>query len=160
MTALTNMIQQMQQVRGQFPSQPQANPAGTHLIGESSSQNPNTGEANAVTTLRSGKIIDKTVAPKQKPVPPTEPEVVPAVVPDSGKESEKEENEREELPEVVVPAPAAPTTPVVPAAPFPQRLAARPKVNANSQIVELFKKIFFLAFVQENSISDFLARGH
>ena len=144
MTQLTAVVGQNQQERGKFPSQPHTNAVGTNYLGDgsgTSNLNPNLEEVNAITTLRSGKVIDKTIPLKQKPVPPPAPVAAPVVVPAVGKCTEEERES--ESPEVVVPAPAAPTTPLPPVAPYPHRLVAKPNVNVNFQILELFKKIQF-----------------
>ena len=54
------------QEKGKFPAQPQPNPATQcHVSSSSKTQVEN---ANSITTLRSGKVIDKTIPPKdQKP---------------------------------------------------------------------------------------------
>src|ERR1700734_2159476 len=99
MTQLTAVVGQIQQEKGKFPSQPQANPAGTHYVGEAPAQNIE--QAKAITTLRSGKVVDKTISPK--PVP----SVAPVVVPGTGDTSLKENTQ--EPPEVEESAPAATT---------------------------------------------------
>ena len=48
-----------QQTQGQFPSQSQQNPELANCIKETHEQ------VQAITTLRSGKKIDKTIAPKE-----------------------------------------------------------------------------------------------
>ncbi|XP_058180176.1 uncharacterized protein LOC131298717 [Rhododendron vialii] len=84
-------------------------------------------EANAITTLRSGKVIDKDLPPKKKSVPPTVPVAAPAVVPDLG--SVPKEERKTEPPKVVVSAPAVPMTQTPHVAPYPNRLVAKPKAN-------------------------------
>ncbi|GFY95491.1 hypothetical protein Acr_10g0008760 [Actinidia rufa] len=48
-----------QQMQGRFPAQPQQNPKPANCIEETHEQ------VQAITTLRSGKEIDKTIAPKR-----------------------------------------------------------------------------------------------
>jgi len=48
-----------QQTQGRFPAQPQQNPKPANYIDETHEQ------VHAITTLRSGKEIDKTIAPKE-----------------------------------------------------------------------------------------------
>jgi len=47
-----------QQTQGRFPAQPQPNPKPANVVDTTHEQ------ANAITTLRSGKQIDKTITPK------------------------------------------------------------------------------------------------
>ncbi|XP_057483886.1 uncharacterized protein LOC130770422 [Actinidia eriantha] len=61
---LTATMGAMQQEKGKFPSQPQANPQGQHQVGSSSGFEPHIEHLKAITTLRSGKEIDKTILPK------------------------------------------------------------------------------------------------
>ena len=67
---ITKLIASMgssQQENGKFPSQPIQNPQGQNSVG-TSSQNDGTFEhCKAITTLRSGKTIDKTIHPKDLP---------------------------------------------------------------------------------------------
>ena len=145
MMQLTAVISQMQQEKGRFPAQ--GSQAGAHYVGNSSGPNiqgQNQEEAKAVTILRSGKTIDKTIQPTLRQAPPLEPVIEPEVIFDTAEVPREIVVEREESPEVVVPAAAAPTTPpppAVPVAPFPQRLAVRPKQTINSKMIELFKKV-------------------
>ncbi|KAG5559182.1 hypothetical protein RHGRI_008934 [Rhododendron griersonianum] len=147
LTQLTAVVGQLQQEKGRFPSQPQVNAAGTHYVGDfsgPSNSNLSLEEAKAITTLRSGKVINKDLPPKQKSVPHLVPVASPVVIPDLG--SVPEEGKEAESPEVVVPVAADPTTPTppaVPVAPFPQRLAVKPKQNMNLKMFELFKKVQF-----------------
>ena len=63
-TKLTASMGSSQQEKGKFPSQPIQNPQGQNSV-ETSSQNDGTFEhCKAITTLRSGKTIDKTIHPK------------------------------------------------------------------------------------------------
>ncbi|KAH7848984.1 hypothetical protein Vadar_011351 [Vaccinium darrowii] len=147
MTQLTAVISQMQQEKGRFPAQ--GSQTGAHYVGNSSGPNvqgQNQEEAKAVTILRSGKTIDKTIQPTLRQAPPPEPVIEPEVIFDTAEVPREEVEEREESPEVVVPAAAAPTAPpppAVPVAPFPQRLAVRPKQTMNSKMIELLKKVQF-----------------
>lgn len=135
MSQLTAVVSQLQQEKGKFPAQGSA--AGTHYLENSSGrnvQNPNQEEAKSVTILRSGKEIDKSIPLKQNPAPPQEPVDAPRATPDIVDVPRKEVKDDEESPEVVVPAAAAPTTPTpsaVAVAPFPQRLAMKPKQSMN-----------------------------
>ncbi|XP_058180017.1 uncharacterized protein LOC131298551 [Rhododendron vialii] len=147
MSQLTTVVSQLQQEKGKFPAQGSA--ASAHYLGNSSGpngQNPNQEEAKSVTILRSGKEIDKSIPLMQKPASPSKPVDAPRATPDIVDVPRKEVKEDEESPEVVVPAVAAPTTPTppaVPVAPFPQRLAVKPKQNMNLKMSELFKRVQF-----------------
>ncbi|XP_058189548.1 uncharacterized protein LOC131307156 [Rhododendron vialii] len=106
------------------------NAACIHYVGYSSGPsnlNPSLEEAKAITTLRSGKVIDKDLPPKQKLVLTPAPVATPAIVSDLG--SVPEDEKEAESPEVVVPAHAAPTTPMPSLALYPNHLVARPKAN-------------------------------
>ncbi|KAI8572911.1 hypothetical protein RHMOL_Rhmol01G0237800 [Rhododendron molle] len=99
LTQLSVAVGQVQQKKGRFPSQPQVNVAGIHFVVYSSGPsnlNPRLEEANAITTLKSRKVIDKDLPPKQKSVPPPMLVVAQAVVPDLGNVPE-EEKEAESL---------------------------------------------------------------
>ncbi|MBT1617443.1 hypothetical protein, partial [Klebsiella pneumoniae] len=66
-TKLTTSMGSSQQEKGKFPSQPSQNPQGQNSVG-TSSQNEGTFEhCKAITTLQSGKTIDKTIYPKDLP---------------------------------------------------------------------------------------------
>ena len=63
-TKLTASMGSSQQEKGKFPSQPIQNPQVQNTVG-TLSQNDGTFEhCKAITTLRSGKTIDKTIHPK------------------------------------------------------------------------------------------------
>ncbi|XP_038978855.1 uncharacterized protein LOC120109176, partial [Phoenix dactylifera] len=50
--------------KGTFPAQPQSNPKGQHEVHEASSSQPKFEQVKSVTTLRSGKIINKEIPTK------------------------------------------------------------------------------------------------
>ncbi|XP_058211444.1 uncharacterized protein LOC131323609 [Rhododendron vialii] len=136
MVKLTNTVGILQQEKGKLPTQPQANPNGTHFLGSSSVPSPE--QAKSIITLRSGKEIDTAVVPK-----PSKPRVTPIVVqaPDVlidsptsepspvGEQSAKSQEEEPKAPVPQIPAP------------FPQRLKAPAHANNNSEIYELFKQV-------------------
>ena len=103
-------------------------------------------EAQAVTTLRSGKVVDNKVAPKPTPPPP-----VPSPVPDEGEVEERgpELATEEELVEVSKPAAATPSPPKKPdppivkpsPLPFPNRFLPRSRAGASLQFIELLKRV-------------------
>ena len=103
MSQLTAVIGQLQQEKGKFPAQ--GSTTGAHYLG--TSPGPNQEEAKSVTTLRSGKEIDKTILPKQKLTPP--PELVDAQKANPGRiDDPKEVRVEKESSDVVKPVVAAP----------------------------------------------------
>ncbi|XP_057513288.1 uncharacterized protein LOC130795259 [Actinidia eriantha] len=62
LSKLTTSMEVAQNERGKFPSQPQPNPQGQHSVG--SSNEGHMEHLKAVTTLRSGREVDKTIYPK------------------------------------------------------------------------------------------------
>ncbi|GFS30349.1 hypothetical protein Acr_00g0011430 [Actinidia rufa] len=62
LSKLTTSMGVAQNERGKFPSQPQPNPQGQHSVG--SSNEGHMEHLKAVTTLRSGREVDKTIYPK------------------------------------------------------------------------------------------------
>ena len=122
--------------KGKFPAQPKP-PQGQFQVGNPSTMETPQDQAKTVTTLRSGKKIDKSIRnmliPDPKPDsipanPSTEPE--PATENDSDPMIEQEpEPSREEEPSCSIPAP------------FPHRLKNIQKANNQSEIYELFKQV-------------------
>ncbi|KAJ4723144.1 Integrase [Melia azedarach] len=55
------------QEKGKFPAQPQPNPVSQFNVNNSDSSDTHPEDANSITTLRSGKIIDKTIPSKLFP---------------------------------------------------------------------------------------------
>ncbi|XP_057463829.1 uncharacterized protein LOC130753671 [Actinidia eriantha] len=127
-----------QQTQGRFPAQPQQNPKPAKCIEETHEQ------VQAITTLRSGKEIDKTIAQKG---------VVPSREESKGLSGEKErsklEDERKESKgkepnhdsEPVPKVSNEITVEDLKHAPFPQRLAKVSKANLNSEIYDVFKQV-------------------
>ena len=103
-----------------FPAQPQPNPS-THC-NVSCSSDTKQEDANSITTLRSGKIIDKTIPSKEQESNSQAQDVGK----DDGKPKKVDdcENKKGMLP-----------------APFPQRLQPTQKLNQNAEIFELFKQV-------------------
>jgi len=105
------------QEKGKFPSQPQQNPKGQYNSSVSSSGSQHMDQFKSVTTLRSGKVIEKPILePCEK-----EDELV-----SEGKERVEPEHCKEE-------------TDSPPALPFPHVMTKQRKVNHNSEIFEIFK---------------------
>ncbi|KAI3453437.1 hypothetical protein Pfo_010100 [Paulownia fortunei] len=112
--------------KGKFPAQPQPNPS-TQCHVSSSGKNA-VKEANSVTTLRNGKVVDKTIHPKEKVSNPPPEMKNENSLDDKGKfEEGKRENEEKEK--------------YLPPAPFPQRLQATQKLNSKAEIFEIFKQV-------------------
>ncbi|XP_057461070.1 uncharacterized protein LOC130751468 [Actinidia eriantha] len=121
----------LQQERGKFPSQPQANPQGQHQVVSSSGFEPLIEHLKAITTLRSGKEIDKTILPKpsQNKAPSHTTSCDHSVESPSG-DTDKEKR-------VVGPS----NMPCPIPAPFPQRLRAPKRPNNHAEIYMLFEQV-------------------
>ncbi|XP_022886923.1 uncharacterized protein LOC111402855 [Olea europaea var. sylvestris] len=111
------------QEKGKFPAQPQPNPSQQYNVNASSSSESQQQNANSITTLRSGKIIDKTIPSKELK---------------SGGTS-KQENDVSKSEEKIISEPIVEKCPIP--APFPQQLLPISKLNHNSEIFELFKQV-------------------
>ena len=122
-----------QQEKGKLPSQPIQNPQGQNSVGMSGPSEGTFEHCKAVTILRSGKVIDKTIQTKE-PIQESQSESVkddevsdkPYVPRTNVIDGEPEEDKATHIP----PAPA----------PFPHRLTPK-KVNNHSEIYELFKQV-------------------
>ena len=64
-TKLTSSIGHLQQEKGKLPSQPIQNPQGQNSVGVSGPSEGTFEHCKAVTTLRSGKVVDKTIQTKE-----------------------------------------------------------------------------------------------
>jgi hypothetical protein len=107
------------QEEGKFPSQPQQNPRGQYNANASSSRSQHMDQVKSVTTLRSGKVIEKlTLEPCEK-----DDESI-----FEGKEGVEYENCKEKI-----------DSP--PALPYPHAMTKQRKVNHNSEIFETFKQV-------------------
>ncbi|XP_022866699.1 uncharacterized protein LOC111386463, partial [Olea europaea var. sylvestris] len=111
------------QEKGKFPAQPQPNPSQQYNVNASSSSESQQQNANSITTLRSGKIIDKTIPSKELK---------------SGGIS-KQENDVFKSEEKIISEPIVEKCRIP--APFPQRLQPISRLNHNSEIFELFKQV-------------------
>ncbi len=104
--------------KGTFPAQPQSNPKGQHEVHEASSSQPKFEQVKSVTTLRSGKIINKEIPTKDdKPKKSIE-------------KNDEDDNEQNDpiLHHKIV-------------APFPQRLLAAKKGIPDQEILDIFKQV-------------------
>ncbi|KAL4296425.1 hypothetical protein GQ457_12G013270 [Hibiscus cannabinus] len=113
------MVSLRTQEKGKFPAQPLPNPSNQCLVSCSSSSQQE--DVNSITTLRSGKNVDKTIASK----------IQESSSPSKGKceNNGKSENIDTENKKCVIPAP------------FPQRLQPTKNLNKNTEILELFKQV-------------------
>ena len=125
-----------QQEKGKLPSQTIQNPQGQNRVGISSPNDVTFEHCKVVTTLRSGKTIDKIIQPKE-----------------FSKETTKDFQNEPLRADDVSNKPRVPRADVVdvelekdkashaPLAPYPHRLRAPKKLNNHSKIYELFKQV-------------------
>ena len=131
-TKLTSSISKFQQEKGKLPSQPIQNPQSQNSVGVSGSSEGTFEHCKAITTLRSGKVVDKTIQTKE---------------PTQGSQSESvrdnEVSDKTYVPKInVVDGELEEDKAThVPPAPYPHRLRAPKKVNNHSEIYELFKQV-------------------
>ena len=121
-----------QQEKGKLPSQPIQIPQGQNSVGVSSSSEGTFEHCKAITTLRSGKVIEKTIQAKE-PI----------------QESQSESDRDDEVSD----KPYVPRTNFIDGEleedkathicppPYPQRLRTPKKVNNHYEIYELFKQV-------------------
>ncbi|XP_058192106.1 uncharacterized protein LOC131309500 [Rhododendron vialii] len=140
MGKITTSIGLLQQEKGKFPTQPQANPQGQLLIGNSSIPPPE--QAQAIITLRSGKAVDNLVVN-----PPATPILEPAststsstTLGESPKSSPEEDGESPV--QVSNEADTTPSPQVSPfPAPYPSRLKKPAHPSKDADILDVFKKV-------------------
>ena len=145
--------------KGKLPAQPQPNPSRqVHATETSNQSSSNHDQVQAITVLRSGKVIDKTMRPQDPkfevdPTKVVDPLVEKKLEPIEGKEievdpweekkgSERRDEEREKKIESVpeLEATMREEREILSHAPFPHRLA-KPKHNLSSEIYETFKQV-------------------
>jgi len=107
------------QEKGKFPSQPQQNPKGQYNAKASSSGSQHMDQVKSVTTLHSGKVIEKPIHETCE----KDDELI-----SKGKEGVESEHCKEK-------------TISSPALPFPHAMTKQRKVNHNSEIFETFKQV-------------------
>ena len=121
-----------QQEKGKLPSQTIQNPQGQNSVGVSSPSEGTFEHCKAVATLRSGKVIEKTIQPKE-------------LIPDSQNETveDDEVSDKPHVPriDVIDGDPEQDKASHIPPAPYPHRLRAPKKVNNHSEIYELFQQV-------------------
>ena len=120
-----------QQEKGKLPSHTIQNSQGQNSVGVSGPSDGTFEHCKAVTTLRSGKIIDKTIQPK---------ETIQNVQNEPLGDDKVSDKPHVPRPNVVDVEPEKDKASYVPPAPYPHRLRAPKKVNNNSEIYELFKQ--------------------
>ncbi|KAL9339086.1 hypothetical protein Peur_068101 [Populus x canadensis] len=149
---LTKLTQSLSiQEKGKIPAQPMPNPRGQVHMSESSSSEPSNHEqVQAITTLRSGKIVDKAIGfeiPRgivEEKSKESEEEIKTQVTNESLSDKEGEINEKEmskkgdDSRKIGV---KVSDLEFVPRAPFPQRLGKPKHDLMNSEIYELFKQV-------------------
>ena len=123
-------MRNFQQEKGKLPSQTIKNPQGQNSVGISGPSGGTFEHCKAVTTLRSGKVIDKTIQPKE-PIQDLHNEPVGDV----------EMSDKPHVPraDVVEGEPEKDKASHAPPAPYAHRLRAPKKVNNHFEIYELFK---------------------
>ena len=119
-----------QQEKGKLPSQTIQNPQGQNSVGVSGPSEGTFEHCKAITTLRSGKVIDKIIQPKE-------------LIQDSQNEpvGDDEVSDKPHVPriDVIDGDPEQDKASYIPPALYPHRLRAPKKVNNHSEIYELFK---------------------
>ena len=121
-----------QQEKEKLPSQTIQNPQGQNSVGVSGPFEGTFEHYKAITTLRSGKVIDKTIQPKE-------------LIQDSQNEpvGDDEVSDKPYVPrtDVIDGEPEQDKASYIPPPPYPHRLRAPKKVNNHSEIYELFKQV-------------------
>ena len=131
-TKLTSLMANFQQEKGKLLSQTIQNPQGQNSVGVSGPSDGTFEHCKAVTTLRSGKVIDKTIQPK---------ETIQDVQNEPFKDDEVIDKPHVPRADVVDGEPEKDKASHVPHAPYPHRLRTLKKVNNHSEIYELFKQV-------------------
>ena len=121
-----------QQEKGKLPSQTIQNPQGQNSVGVSGQSEGTFEHCKAITTLQSGKVIDKTIQSKE-PIQELQDEPV----------GNDEVSDKPHVPraDVLDGEPEKDKASHVPPAPYPYRLRAPKKVNNHYEIIELFKQV-------------------
>ena len=121
-----------QQEKGKLPSQPIQNPQGQNSVGVSGPSEGTFKHCKAVTTLRSGKVVDKTIQTKE-PLQESQDETV----------KDDEVSDKRYVPRTndIDGEPEEDKATHIPPAPYPHRLKTPKNVNNHSEIFELFKQV-------------------
>ena len=131
-TKLTSSIGNLQQEKGKLPSQPIQNPQGQNSVGVSGTSEGTFEHCKAVTTLRSGKVVDKTIQTKEQ---------TPGSQSESVRDNEVSDKSYVPKTNVVDGEPEEDKATHVPPAPYPHRLRVPKKLDNHSEIYELFKQV-------------------
>ena len=131
-TKLSSSMGNFQQEKGKLPSQTIQNPQGQNSVGVSGPSEDIFEHCKAVTTLRSGKVIEKAIQPKE-PMQEFQNEPV----------GDDEVSNKPHVPraDVIDGEPEQDKAYYIPHAPYPHRLRTPKKVNNHSEIYELFKQV-------------------
>ena len=121
-----------QQEKGKLPSQTIQNPQGENSVGVSGPSDGTFKHCKVVTTLRSGKVINKTIQLK---------ETIQDVQNEPFGDDEVSDKPHVLRTDVVDVEPEKDKASHVLPAPYPHRLRASKKVNNHSEIYELFKQV-------------------
>ena len=131
-TKLTSSIGNLQQEKVKLPSQPIQNPQVQNSVGSLGSSEGTFEHCKAVTTLRSGKVVDKTI-PTKEPSQESQSELV--------REDEKSDELHVPNTNDIDGESGKDESIHIPPAPYPHRPRAPKKVNNHSEIYELFKQV-------------------
>ena len=131
-TKLTLSIGNLQQEKGKLPSQSIQNPQGQNSVGSSGPSEGTFEHFKAVTTLRSGKVVDKTIQTKE-PTQDSQSELV----------REDEVSNQPHVPNTneIDGEPEEDKSTHVPPAPYPHKLRVPKKLDNHYEIYELFKQV-------------------
>ena len=121
-----------QQEKRKLPSQTIQNPQGQNSVGVSGPGEGTFKHYKAVTTLRSGKVIDKTIQTKE-PIQESQSEPI----------GDAEVSNKPHVPRTIIidGEPEQDKATHIPPDPYPHRLRVPKKVNNHSEIYELFKQV-------------------
>ena len=124
-TKLTSSIGNLQQEKGKLPSQSIQNPQGQNSVGSSGPSKGTFEHCKAVTTLRSGKVVDKTIQTKE-PTQDSQSELV----------KEDEVSDQPHVPNTneIDGDPEEDKSTHVPPAPYPHRLRVPKILDNHSEI--------------------------
>ena len=131
-TKLTSSMGNFKQEKGKLPSQTIQNPQGQNSVGVSSPSEGTFEHCEDVTTLRSGKVVVKTIQTKE-PIQESQKELV--------KDDEVSDKPYVPRTNVIDSEPEEDKATHIPPAPYPHRLRTPKKVNNHSEIYELFKQV-------------------
>ena len=131
-TKLTSSTGNFQKEKGKLPSQSIQNPQSQNSVGVSGPSEGTFEHCKAVTTLRSGKVVNKTI-PTKEPLQESKSESV----------RDDEVSDKPYVPRtnVIDGEPEEDKASHISPAPYPHRLRTPKRVNNHSEIYELFKQV-------------------